>query len=80
MVHADRDGLIGTGAQDTEQADHTIIFSVLSVPDAPFSADNTLATLEVRGRGLVVRWDAGEVHGERYDQPDTRQVARVAIS
>ncbi|HET8766915.1 MAG TPA: alkaline phosphatase D family protein [Pedococcus sp.] len=58
------------------------------VPTAPYPwtvthgpwFDNTLATLEVRGRGLVVRWDAGEVHGERYDQPDTRQVARVAIS
>jgi hypothetical protein len=58
------------------------------VPTAPYPwtvthgpwFDNTLATLEVRGRGLVVRWDAGEVRGERYDQPDTRQVARVAIS
>ncbi|MFC8502333.1 alkaline phosphatase D family protein [Pedococcus sp. NPDC057267] len=58
------------------------------VPTAPYPwtvthgpwFDNTLATLEVRGRGLVVRWDAGEVHGDRYDEPDTRQVARVAIS
>jgi hypothetical protein len=58
------------------------------VPNAPYPwtvthgpwFDNNLATLEVRGRGLVVRWDAGEVRGERYDHPDVRQVARVAIS
>jgi hypothetical protein len=57
------------------------------VPNAPYPwtvthgpwFDNNLATLEVRGRGIVVRWDAGEVRGERYDQPDVRRVARVAI-
>ncbi|GAB3442756.1 alkaline phosphatase D family protein [Phycicoccus ginsengisoli] len=57
------------------------------VPNAPYPwtvthgpwFDNNLATLEVRGRGLVVRWDTGEVRGERYDHPDVRRVARVAI-
>ena len=34
--------------------------------------DNNLATLEVRGRGLVMRWDTGVVEGEQYDAPDLR--------
>ena len=41
--------------------------------------DNNLATLEVRGRGLVMRWEAGEVSNERFDAPDLRQVARVVV-
>ncbi|WP_231961101.1 alkaline phosphatase D family protein [Pedococcus dokdonensis] len=57
------------------------------VPNAPYQwdvtdgpwFDNNLATLEVRGRGLVLRWEAGEVRGEQYDAPDLRQVARVAV-
>jgi hypothetical protein len=49
------------------------------VTDGPWF-DNNLATLEVRGRGLVMRWEAGEVRGDRYDAPELRQVARVAIS
>ncbi len=57
------------------------------VPSPPFRwsvthgpwFDNTLATLEVRGRGLVIRWDAGEVPGERYDEPDLHQIARIVI-
>nr|WP_238338323.1 alkaline phosphatase D family protein [Pedococcus badiiscoriae] len=48
------------------------------VSDGPWF-DNNLATLEVRGRGLVMRWEAGEVRGERYDAPDLRQVARVVV-
>ena len=31
------------------------------------------------GRGLVLRWDAGVVEGENYDEPDLRQVARVVM-
>ena len=58
------------------------------VPNAPYEwtvthgpwFDNNLATLEVRGRGLVMRWEAGEVRGDRFDAPDLRQVARVSIS
>ena len=58
------------------------------VPSAPYRwlvthgpwFDNNLATLEVRGRGLVMRWEAGEVRGDRYDAPDLRQVARVSIT
>lgn len=58
------------------------------VPSAPYRwqvthgpwFDNNLATLEVRGRGLVMRWEAGEVRGDRYDAPELRQVARVAIT
>ncbi|GAB3077290.1 alkaline phosphatase D family protein [Pedococcus soli] len=58
------------------------------VPNAPYDwpmtegpwFDNNLATLEVRGRGLVMRWDMGVVRGERYDAPDLEQVARVVIS
>ncbi|WP_270886772.1 alkaline phosphatase D family protein [Pedococcus sp. 5OH_020] len=57
------------------------------VPTAPYHwtlthgpwFDNNLATLEVRGRGLVMRWDMGVVEGERYDAPDLRQAARVVI-
>jgi hypothetical protein len=49
------------------------------VTDGPWF-DNNLATLEVRGRGLVMRWEAGEVHGDRYDAPDLRRVARVVVS
>jgi hypothetical protein len=57
------------------------------VPNAPYRwkvthgpwFDNNLATLEVRGRGLVMRWEAGEVSGERFDAPDLRQVARVVV-
>jgi hypothetical protein len=58
------------------------------VPNAPYQwpmtegpwFDNNLATLQVRGRGLVMRWDLGEVKGDKYDEPDLRQVARVVIS
>lgn len=58
------------------------------VPNAPYQwpmtdgpwFDNNLATLQVRGRGLVMRWDLGEVKGDNYDEPDLRQVARVVIS
>ena len=46
----------------------------------PVEARRFLATLEVRGRGLVVQWDAGEVHAGRYDEPDLHRVARIAIS
>jgi hypothetical protein len=49
-----------------------------SVTQGPWF-DNTLATLEVRGRGLVIRWDAGEVRDERYDEPDLHQIARIVI-
>ena len=50
------------------------------VPNAPYHwpmtegpwFDNNLATLEVRGRGLVMRWDMGVVQGDRYDAPDLR--------
>jgi hypothetical protein len=41
--------------------------------------DNTLATLEVRGRGLVIRWDAGSVRDERFDEPELHQIARIVI-
>jgi hypothetical protein len=58
------------------------------VPNAPFQwdvtdgpwFDNNLATVEVRGRGLVMRWESGEVRGDRFDAPDLRRVARVALS
>lgn len=57
------------------------------VPNAPYRwdvtdgpwFDNNLATLEVRGRGLVIRWEAGEVSGDRFDAPDLRRVARVVV-
>ncbi|HEX5523874.1 MAG TPA: alkaline phosphatase D family protein [Pedococcus sp.] len=57
------------------------------VPSAPYNwrvtqgpwFDNNLATLQVRGRGLVLRWDAGVVEGEAYDEPELRQVARVVL-
>jgi hypothetical protein len=57
------------------------------VPTAPFNwritegpwFDNSLATLEVRGRGLVLRWDTGVVRGEAFDAPELHRVARVAI-
>jgi hypothetical protein len=42
--------------------------------------ENTLATLEVRGRGLVIRWDTGEIRGEEYDAPVLRRVAQVVVS
>ncbi|TPG13985.1 alkaline phosphatase family protein [Pedococcus bigeumensis] len=50
-----------------------------TVTDGPWF-DNNLATLEVRGRGLVMRWEAGEIRGDRFDAPELRQVARVAIT
>ncbi len=50
-----------------------------TVTDGPWF-DNNLATLEVRGRGLVMRWEAGEVRGDRFDAPDLRQVARVSCT
>ncbi|PRY49115.1 PhoD-like phosphatase [Knoellia remsis] len=61
-----------------------------TVPNAPMSwtltegpwFDNNLATLEVKGRGLVVRWDKGEVDGDTLadlDAPRIREVARVTI-
>jgi hypothetical protein len=57
------------------------------VPSPPFRwavthgpwFDNTLATLEVRGRGLVIRWDAGSVRDERFDEPELHQIARIVI-
>jgi hypothetical protein len=57
------------------------------VPTAPFNwtitegpwFDNSLATLEVRGRGLVLRWDSGVVRGEAFDAPELRRVSRVVI-
>jgi PhoD-like phosphatase len=57
------------------------------VPNAPYDwqvthgpwFDNTLATLEVRGRGLVIRWQAGEVVGDELDAPRLREVARVVV-
>ena len=57
------------------------------VPTAPYNwrvtegpwFDNNLATLQVRGRGLVIRWDSGVVRDEAYDEPELRQVARVVI-
>ena len=42
--------------------------------------ENCLATLHVRGRGLVITWEAGEVSGDRHDEPEIRRVARVSIS
>jgi hypothetical protein len=58
------------------------------VPSAPYHwsmtegpwFDNNLATLQVRGRGLVMRWDLGVVERDKYDEPDLREVARVVIS
>jgi hypothetical protein len=57
------------------------------VPTAPLNwqitegpwFDNTLATLEVRGRGLVLRWDTGVVRGEAFDAPELHQVSRIAV-
>jgi hypothetical protein len=57
------------------------------VPTAPYNwtvtegpwFDNNLATLEVRGRGLVLRWDSGVVRGEAFDEPELRRVSRVVI-
>jgi hypothetical protein len=57
------------------------------VPTAPLNwqitegpwFDNTLATLEVRGRGLVLRWDTGVVRGEHFDAPELHQVSRIAV-
>ncbi len=49
-----------------------------SVTEGPWF-ENTLATLEVRGRGLVMSWEAGEVRGDRFDAPDLRQIARVVV-
>jgi hypothetical protein len=57
------------------------------VPTAPFNwtitegpwFDNSLATLEVRGRGLVLRWDSGVVRGGAFDAPELRRVSRVVI-
>ena len=40
--------------------------------------DNNLATLEVRGGGLVIRWETGEV-GDDLDAPQLRQVARLVV-
>jgi len=50
-----------------------------TVTDGPWF-DNNLATLEVRGRGLVMRWESGVVHGDAFDEPELRQVARVVRS
>ena len=57
------------------------------VPTAPLNwqitegpwFDNTLATLEVRGRGLLLRWDTGVVRGEAFDAPELHQVSRIAV-
>ncbi|GAA2737508.1 alkaline phosphatase D family protein [Pedococcus aerophilus] len=76
---------IGKGlARPLEQ----LVSRTAKVPSAPYQwpmtegpwFDNNLATLEVRGRGLVMRWDMGVVQGDRYDAPDLEQVARVVIS
>jgi hypothetical protein len=58
------------------------------VPDPPYPwrvthgpwYDNCLATLHVRGRGLLVTWEAGEISGDRHHEPRLRTVARVAVS
>ena len=58
------------------------------VPNAPYHwpmtegpwFENNLATLQVRGRGLVMHWDMGVVQGDRYDAPDLEEVARVDLS
>ena len=50
-----------------------------SVVEGPWF-ENTLATVEVRGRGLVIRWDAGEIRGEQYDAPALKQLARIVVS
>ena len=57
------------------------------VPTAPYNwtvtegpwFENNLATLEVRGRGLVLRWDSGVVRGDAFDEPELKQVSRVVI-
>jgi hypothetical protein len=57
------------------------------VPTAPYNwtvtegpwFDNNLATLEVRGLGLVLRWDSGVVRGDAFDEPELRQVSRVVV-
>lgn len=41
--------------------------------------DNNLATLETRGRGLVMRWERGVVHGDKGGDPDLEIVAEVRI-
>jgi hypothetical protein len=41
--------------------------------------ENCLATLHVRGRGLVITWDAGEVREGHHEDPQLRRVARVVI-
>ncbi|MGI8576754.1 MAG: alkaline phosphatase D family protein [Nocardioidaceae bacterium] len=42
--------------------------------------DNNIATLETQGRGLSMRWEAGEVQGGREDAPVLKTVARVEIN
>ena len=77
--------LIGRGLAQPLEA---LVSRTSKVPSAPYHwsltdgpwFDNNLATLEVRGRGLVMRWDKGVVQGERYDAPELVRVARVAIS
>ena len=57
------------------------------VPSAPYHwtlthgpwFDNNLATLEVRGRGLAIRWEEGVVRGDAFDAPELNEVARVVI-
>lgn len=77
--------LIGRGLAQPLEA---LVSRTSKVPSAPYHwtltegpwFDNNLATLEVRGRGLVMHWDKGVVEGERYDAPELVRVARVAIS
>ena len=65
-----------------------VVSRTSKVPNAPYHwpmtegpwFENNLATLQVRGRGLVMRWDMGVVQDDRYDAPDLELVARVVIS
>jgi hypothetical protein len=49
-----------------------------SVTEGPWF-DNNIAILEVRGEGLAVQWQKGEVVGELYDEPHAREVARFTV-
>ncbi len=57
------------------------------VPPLPFGwktvrgpwFDNNLATLETQGRGLVMHWDRGTVHGSPGSDPVLERVADVRI-
>ncbi|WP_346767722.1 alkaline phosphatase D family protein [Knoellia koreensis] len=49
-----------------------------SVTEGPWF-DNNIAILEVRGEGLAVEWQKGEVVGELYDEPHAREVAHFAV-